>query len=101
MSSEFVLTAAHCINDNMINRGSVRVGALVFPFKQGSNGGQDAEFFRVKTVFTHPEYEVDTKYDKDFALLRLDGASTITPVNMDSDGISSKYAKGEIKISLF
>lgn len=91
VSPEYVLTAAHCINNKMKRRGAVRIGAFKSPYKPGDNGEQYLEFFRLisrnngKAVTVHPNYNSIT-LDNDFALLRLEAESTIAPVPLDSGG---------------
>ena len=97
VSPEWVLTAAHCIDSDIINDGAVRIGAFAKPYKSGDNGGQKVEFFRTTTVVSHPSYNSGTE-NNDFALLKLDGTSTITPVPMDSTGLSDTYSTGKIVI---
>jgi secreted trypsin-like serine protease len=97
VSPEWVLTAAHCINYNMRKRGSVRVGALSFPFSVGENGGQDVEYFNVISAKKHPDY-ISRTSQNDFGLLRLDGSSTINPVSMDSNNLSESYSTGEFHL---
>ena len=97
ISPEWVLTAHHCIFKATRNKGAVRIGAHTDPFTQGNNGGQDVEFFRLDQVVEHPDYNGNT-VDYDFALLRLRGKSNITPVPLDSTGLSETYSTGEIFI---
>lgn len=94
ISEEWVLTAAHCINSNMMNNGAVRVGAFKAPYRQDGNGGQPVEYFLLKSIIVHPDYNSRTE-NNDFALLRLDGISTITPVPLDSSGLSDSYITGK------
>ena len=94
VSPEYVLTAAHCIDSAMINNGAVRIGAFSDPYTSSNNGGQYLEAFRVQTVTVHPGYSSTTE-NKDFALLRLDGTSTITPVPLDSSNVSDSYTTGK------
>jgi secreted trypsin-like serine protease len=94
VSPEYVLTAAHCINWKMRNKGAVRIGAYNSPYKSGNNGGQDVEFFKAKNVITHPQYNKQTE-NNDFALMRLDGTAKTTPVAMDSSGISNTFSTGK------
>jgi trypsin len=93
VSPEYVLTAAHCISDDYINSGAVRVGAFTYPFSSSQNG-QNVEFFTVKKVTVHPNYSTST-LNNDFALLRLDGTSSITPVPLDSNNLSNSYSTGK------
>lgn len=94
VSPEWVLTAAHCIDDQIRNNGAVIVGAFQAPYTETDNGGQYMESLSVKAVVEHPKYDSST-YDNDFALLRLNEKSTITPVAMDSEHISDLYKTGE------
>jgi len=96
VSPEFVLTAAHCISPEMRNRGSVMVGAYKYPFFPNNNGGQYAEFWNLDGVYEHPDYE--NEYygsDNDFALLQLEDSSSVTPVPIDTSGISEGYSTGK------
>ena len=109
VSPEYVLTAAHCINNNMKRRGAVRIGAFQSPYLPDNNGEQDLEFIRLisknngKAVTVHPNYKSRT-LDNDFALLRLEAESTIAPVPLDSSGqqtYGEKYFSDKIVIGLF
>lgn len=93
ISPEWVLTAAHCVDNELRNNGAVRIGAFSRPFKSNSNGGQYVEFFDVQSIVVHPNYNAATTHN-DFALLRLDGSSTIDPVPLDSDNLSTSYSTG-------
>jgi len=94
VSPEWVLTAAHCIDWDMRNRGSVMVGAYDFPYLPGDNGGQYTEFFYVDDVIEHPDFKWWTN-DNDFALIHIDIPSTITPVALDSGISSYSYSTGQ------
>jgi secreted trypsin-like serine protease len=98
VSSEYVLTAAHCIDSDMRNNGAVRVGAFRPPYQPTNNGGQPLEFIRLDRVITHPDYN-SRSLDNDYALLRLDTASSITPVPLDKNSLSNSYPSGEKYIS--
>mmetsp|Transcript_17008 Transcript_17008/g.21514 ORF Transcript_17008/g.21514 Transcript_17008/m.21514 type:complete len:430 (+) Transcript_17008:52-1341(+) len=94
ISPEWVLTANHCIFKAIRNKGAVRIGAHTDPYTQGNNGGQDVEFFRLDQVVEHPNYNPQS-VDYDFTLLRLRGKSNITPVPLDSTGLSGTYSTGK------
>jgi len=85
VTPEYVLTAAHCINDNFRAYGGYEIGAYC---GQTNNCGQREESFGVGKITVHPDYDTPEQMDNDFALVRLRGISTITPVKMDGDGVS-------------
>ena len=93
ISPEFVLTAAHCVDDRYLPSIAVRIGAYQYPFTQSNNGGMEVEFREVKAVYIHPQYE-NGGFDNDFALLHLKQKSEITPVKIDRDGLSEQYKSG-------
>merc|ERR1712113_226340 len=93
VSPEWVLTANHCVDNLLKRRGAVRVGAHTDPYLEGSNGGQEVEFFKLKEVVEHPQFN-GMNLDWDFTLLRLDGISSIAPVPLDS-GLSDTYSTGK------
>ena len=94
VSSEWVLTAAHCMTDEFRNNGAVRVGAFAKPYTVGNNGGQDVELFNLQSIVENPSYNSNTE-NNDFALLRLDGTSSISPVSIDSSNLSDTYSNGK------
>ena len=79
VSPEFVLTAAHCTGAVV----AADVGAFVYPFEEGMNGGQHVELKWVTHIFNHPSYNIHT-LDNDIALLKLDTPSSIKPVVIDT-----------------
>lgn len=95
ISPEYVLTAAHCVNDNeaiLKLLGGYQIGALCAPYgpTAASNCGQQMEYFDIAEIIKHPSYITDN-VDNDFALIRLDGRSSITPVAIDRGNISPSY----------
>ncbi len=97
ISSEFVLTAAHCINNGKRFGMAVKVGAFASPFEKGNNGGQYMEFrtVRPERVFVHPYFKPRT-FENDLALLHLDEeVLTIDPVAMDDVNLSEGYLSGK------
>jgi secreted trypsin-like serine protease len=92
ISAEYVLSAAHCIADDMWD--GFQIGALCDPFTSGNNCGQAMEYFGVRSSTRHPNYDNDTSYN-DFVLVRLNGSSSITPVDIDSANISNGYSNGK------
>lgn len=96
ISPEFVMTAAHCVKDKLLLEyaGSLQIGALCAPFTNGQNCNQPVERIGIKKIFVHPNYNPVT-FDRDVALIRLDRPSTITPVEVDQNGISTFYSEAE------
>lgn len=89
VTNEFVLTAAHCIlNDT--DTTQFQIGALCAPYEADDNCGQTVETFGVLDIFVHPDYFYYTS-EADYALIRLDGISSITPVAMDRGEFSPYY----------
>ena len=78
IAPDIVLTAAHCIDNDMINVGAAAfVGS--FNYESDVNDGQYAEFIAVKEIYVHPGY-IKWTADNDFAILRLSEPSSIQPV---------------------
>lgn len=95
ISAEYVLSAAHCVTDGTYDGFSI--GALCEPFTSGNNCGQAMEYFGVRSTTRHPTY-TESEQDgevNDFVLLRLNGSSSITPVDIDSANISNNYSNGK------
>lgn len=87
VSPEFVSTADHCAS---VLVGTVIVGAKCTGYSSVSNCGQDQESFVVKDFYIHPDHDEDN-LSNDFALVKLDGASTITPARIDNGQYSPTY----------
>jgi len=92
VTSEFVLSAAHCFWDV---DGGFQIGALCSPYKDGKNCNQKIERFDIAEVFDHPKFDKATNLDADFSLIRLKGESSIDPVRMDMNDLSGSYDGGE------
>jgi len=89
VTNEYVLTAAHCVlNDT--DTSQFQIGALCAPYEPGDNCGQTVETFGVIDIFVHPNYFEYTS-EADYALIRLDGTSSIMPVTMDRGEFSPNY----------
>ena len=93
IAPEYVLTAAHCISSvsTWLYGGGFEIGALC---NNDDNCGQQSEKFGVKEITVHPEFNPET-YEYDFAIVKLDGASTLPYVNIDSSKISNSYESVE------
>ena len=101
VSPEFILTAAHCINEYTSSFGAVWIGALTL---DDGNGGQYSEIINNDSVFIHPLWDPERVsgaiFDGDYALLKLATPSSITPLNMDG-GISDGYTSSEFIFQFF
>ena len=101
ISAEYVLSAAHCIH--LFNTwDGFRIGALCHPYTSGNNCGQATEYFSVQSSTSHPNYIQpslpnynQTGNTNDLVLVRLNGSSSITPVDIDSANISNSYSDGK------
>ena len=96
MSPEYVLTTAHCVREDeaaLECLGRYQIGALCATCGPNavSNCGQKMENFGISKITKNPSYITDN-VDSDFALIRLDGGSSITPVAIDRGDISSLLA---------
>jgi secreted trypsin-like serine protease len=76
--------------------GSYVIGAL--DYSDASNGGQFLQVISVSQTFQHPLYGNSnyTEYSFDFRLNKLERSSSITPVDIDSDGLSDSYRNGRV-----
>lgn len=89
IAPEYVLTAAHCINSvsSWLYQGGFEIGALC---NEDDNCGQKSERFGILEVIIHPQFNPET-YEYDFAIVKLDGASTLPYVKIDDSKISNSY----------
>lgn len=78
IASNWVLTAAHCVNDD--DPVQVKVGLHNLKDTQG------VETFGVKRKVIHPEYN-QVRYDADYALLELDGESKFKPIQIQKSEV--------------
>ncbi|GFH50147.1 hypothetical protein CTEN210_06623 [Chaetoceros tenuissimus] len=92
VAPDWILTAAHCTALLPVETVSFQIGALSNPI-DGDNGGQYSEIFSAEYIVEFPDYNYYNQYDdsNDFALVKLKGHSTITPVDMDLTGITNSY----------
>lgn len=103
VAPEWVLTAAHCVKkvDTFEEHGGYIIGALCKPYGLGNangngkkNCGQPVERFGIKKVYIHPKYDEEIN-DNDLALVKLDAASSITPVKMDEGPNFKDWGNGK------
>ena len=95
VAPDWILTAAHCTALLPLEAILFQIGALSNP-TDGDNGGQYSETFSAEYIVQHPDYDIAAVFDgddksNDFALVKLKGHSTITPVDMDLTGITNSY----------
>lgn len=97
ISSQYILTAAHCFFDD---RGAYTndseyyyVGTLCM---DSANCGQYEEFRAVESTTIHPNYD-KSDFRNDFALIKLSSpvSDKITPVNIDDGSYSPQYDTGK------
>eukprot|EP00554_Chaetoceros_debilis_P004724 CAMPEP_0194095206 /NCGR_PEP_ID=MMETSP0149-20130528/56707_1 /TAXON_ID=122233 /ORGANISM="Chaetoceros debilis, Strain MM31A-1" /LENGTH=224 /DNA_ID=CAMNT_0038781145 /DNA_START=252 /DNA_END=923 /DNA_ORIENTATION=- len=105
VAAEYVLTAAHCVDgrtDELKSNGGFQIGALCWPYgpNKGKNCGQKVESFGISEITVHPIWDYYNSYN-DFALVRLDGTSSISPVGMDNGNISPAYENMSSKTNLW
>ena len=98
ISPEYVLTAAHCLGSRYtwLTLGGFEIGALCDPYNRANNCGQKSEFIKVKSVKIHPNYR-SKNFENDFALVKLNEKSTMTPANIDNIRLSRSYEKLSMK----
>jgi trypsin len=72
----WVLTAGHCVRGNSFS-GRVVIGL------HDQRNPKGSESFRVTRVIRHPSYN-GSNLDYDFALLKLDGQSRFSPIEMNA-----------------
>jgi len=85
IAKSWVLTAAHC--EPAFSR-KFRVGS--FCRKKGNCDQLEETFSSEKMYYINPSYIADTK-THDFALVRLNGTSTISPAKIDTEFLSNNY----------
>ncbi|NNC76097.1 MAG: serine protease, partial [Acidimicrobiia bacterium] len=100
---EWVLTAAHCFNSVEIDdssypygtfRGSVHVDDLELHVGRHDLTTGAGETFSASAVFVHPDYTDETSAPYDIALVRLDGSSAYSPVELATTANAGLYSGG-------
>ena len=98
ISSQYILTAAHCFFDN---EGAYKndssyyyVGTLCM---DSANCGQYEEYSAVEYTTIHPNYDSRNFFRNDFALIKLSTpiSNKITPVSIDDGSYSPQYDTGK------
>jgi len=98
ITREYVLTAAHCIFPDDIEKYPVfRIGELCRD--NTDNCGQKQEDRAVKSITRNAEF-TSADEGNDFALVRLSEPSSIDPVEIDLMGLSLQYSPGKHLYSL-
>lgn len=99
ITSEFVLTAAHCVDAFAPGHvGEIRIGAycgFFDPFDCTEPLTTETLTFGYDGVSVHPEYQSLSMIDHDFALIKLDGIASATPVEIDQGSFSPSYTNGK------
>ena len=74
IAPDMVLTAGHCLEANI---REVHIGRTSLDQER-----KTYETFSVIQFIRHPNFDINT-YENDFAILKLDGLSNITPVKLN------------------
>ena len=92
VTSDFILTAAHCTEPDAPY--AFEVGSLCHT--KNRNCGQKQEIRKVIRVMTHPKYVYDVGERYDFALMKLEEPCTIKPARIDitNFALSTNYEPG-------
>ena len=94
ITPEYVLTAAHCIDDGLLDE--VIIGAL--KLRSSTNGGQAMPHYRaVMSATLHPDFDASS-VDNDFALIRLKRRVDVEPVTIDQTNSSETYVDGKANL---
>lgn len=80
VAENWVLTAAHCV-------GNTRMSIVTGLYNQKDKTG--TETFKAAKIIKHPKYN-SSKYDMDYALIKLDGKSSAKPIAINTVEIEIK-----------
>lgn len=89
IAPDVVLTAAHCVDNNIVRKRASKVDVVAGTLTYNSGG----ERLKVSAIFVHPEWS-SASMDNDFAILKLASRSTLgvpaaleaSPAPIPSDG---------------
>jgi hypothetical protein len=100
VSPEFVLTAAYCtIHPDVLKIGrGLKIGALCGGFNSPldhDNCDQNYEIKYIDEVLVHPKFRDTWKKENNYALVKLNERSRITPAKLDNGSFASKYEPGK------
>ncbi|GLD94111.1 hypothetical protein PINS_up002722 [Pythium insidiosum] len=78
IAPQYVLTAAHCVSDDLANW--VSIGSL-------ESAGQNTESIQVFRAYSHPYYGWPYKFSNDVAVLELKYSASAQPITIDASTI--------------
>lgn len=97
VAPEWVLTAAHC---NGYRFTKVKIGAVCLGTSEDYNCDTDYEWRYSKKQFVHPKNNAENM-SYDLRLVQLTIPSTVEPVQIDDDSLSSNYEGGRLVLRSF
>lgn len=76
IAPQWVVTAAHC----QVQQGDrLIIGTADISRPSGQGAYRAGHFYTAASVYNHGDYKVASKHDSDIALIRIDGATAVTP----------------------
>lgn len=97
IAPDVVITAAHCVRDT----APEFLGVLLGPTSNAGTGtvgkGLEGSFFRVRAMRVHPSFDPSTLAN-DAALLRLDGAASVTPALRSTRALDASLVGATLRV---